>query len=139
MRKNIPAQPKRERGQSLVEFTIGITFILIMLAGVLDLGRAFFTFISLRDAAQEGAVYGSLAPPDTAGIRARVRENAAWPVDFSTFTDAQIAVDLTGPACTGSEIKVTVEMDFLLAAPFIGGQVLPLSADATDTVLQPAC
>ena len=130
---------KSERGQSLTEFALGITFILIMMAGVMDLGRAYFSFLSLRDAAQEGALYGSLAAPDTAGIRARVRDSSGWPVDFSTFTDDQIQVSVTGSACTGNEIKVTVNMDFMLAAPFLGGQALSMGADATDTILQPPC
>jgi hypothetical protein len=130
---------KRERGQSLAEFALGITFILILMAGVVDLGRAYFSFLSLRDAAQEGALYGSLSPPDTDGIRARVRDSSGWPIDFSTFTDSQIQVNVSGPACAGSEIKVTLQMDFMLAAPFIGGKALPLGAEATDTILQPPC
>lgn len=132
-------RPIGERGQSLTEFALGLTFILILMAGTLDLGRAYFSFLSLRDAAQEGALYGSLFPPDTAGIRARVRETSAWPVDFSSFTDAQIQVTTSGPACAGSEINVTLTMDFVLVAPFISGNVLPLVAEAKDTILQPAC
>lgn len=139
MKSRIATHRKRERGQSLAEFALGITFILIMMAGVVDLGRAYFSFLSLRDAAQEGALYGSLSPPDTAGIRARVRDSSGWPIDFTTFTDSQIAVNVSGPACAGSEITVTLEMDFMLAAPFIGGRALPLSAEATDTILQPPC
>jgi len=127
------------KGQSLTEFAMGITFILVMMAGIMDLGRAYFSFLSLRDAAQEGALYGSIAPPDTTGIRARVRDSSGWPVDFNTFTDAQIQVDITGPACAGSDIKVTLNLDFMLAAPFLGGQALPLVAEATDTILQPPC
>lgn len=134
-----PTSSGRTRGQGLVEFAVGISLLLILLAGVLDLGRAYFTYISLRDAAQEGALYGSIAPPDAAGIRSRVRGNSAWPVDFSTFTDDQIQVDLLGPACAGNGIKVTVKLDFVLVAPFLGGKTLPLSADATDTILQPPC
>jgi hypothetical protein len=139
MRNSCFRSSKAERGQSLTEFALGITFILIMMAGVMDLGRAYFSFLSLRDAAQEGALYGSLDAPDTTGIRARVRDSSGWPVDFSTFTDAQIQVDITGPACAGNEIKVTLNLDFMLAAPFLGGQALPLVADATDTILQPPC
>jgi len=139
MRHTVSLRSKVERGQSLVEFALGITFILILMAGTLDLGRAYFSVLSLRDAAQEGALYGSLAPPDTAGIRARVRETSGWPVDFSGFTDDQIKVNITGPACAGSEVKVTLEMDFILVAPFISGNVLPLVAEAKDTILQPSC
>jgi Flp pilus assembly protein TadG len=130
---------KADRGQSLTEFAVGVTLLLILLAGVLDLGRAYFTLLSLRDAAQEGALYGSLAPTDTAAIRARVRTSSGWPVDFSTFTDTQIAINVAGPACAGSELVVTLQMDFIMAAPFIGGRVLPLTAEAKDTVLQPPC
>ena len=139
MKLTSSTQSKGERGQSLVEFALGLTFILILMAGTLDLGRAYFSFLSLRDAAQEGALYGSLAPPDTAGIRARVRGTSSWPVDFTSFSDAQILVNITGPACAGSEIKVTLNMDFVMAAPFISGNVLPLVAEAKDTILQPKC
>ncbi len=139
MRHTVSPRSTVERGQSLVEFALGLTFILILMAGTLDLGRAYFSFLSLRDAAQEGALYGSLAPPDTAGIRVRVRETSGWPVDFSKFTDAQIQVSIAGAACAGNEIKVTLVMDFVLAAPFISGNVLPLVAEAKDTILQPSC
>jgi hypothetical protein len=130
---------KAARGQSLTEFAVGITMLLVLLAGMLDLGRAYFSFLSLRDAAQEGALYGSIAPADTAGIRAHVRASSGWPVDFSSFSDAQIEVNVNGPACVGSEVVVRLHMDFTLAAPFIGGKVLPLVAEAKDTVLQPTC
>jgi len=132
-------QSKAARGQSLTEFAVGITMLLILLAGVLDLGRAYFTLLSLHDAAQEGALYGSLGPTDTGAIRAHVRTSSGWPVDFSTFTDAQIAINVHGPACAGSELMVTLQMDFILVAPFIGGSVLPLVAEARDTVLVPPC
>ena len=133
------AKHDANQGQSLVEFALGMSFILIMMAGVLDLGRVYFTFLSLRDAAQEGALYGSLAPSDADDIRARVRDSSGWPVDFATFSDEQIQVNITGPACAGSEIKVMLQMDFIMAAPFLGGRALPLVAEAIDTVLQPAC
>ena len=139
MRRTAGPRSDVEQGQSMVEFALGITFILILMAGTVDLGRAYFSFLSLRDAAQEGALYGSLAPPDTAGIRARVRETSSWPVNFSGFTDGQIQVNISGPACAGSEIKVTLAMDFVLVAPFISGSVLPLVAEAKDTILQPSC
>ena len=55
---------KFENGQSLTEFAVSITFIILILSGIVDLGRAYFTYISLRDAAQEGAIYGSINPLD---------------------------------------------------------------------------
>ena len=55
-------QNSREKGQSLVEFALVLVFLLSLLAGIFDLGRAFFAYIIIRDAAQEGAVFGSIAP-----------------------------------------------------------------------------
>jgi Flp pilus assembly protein TadG len=54
----------KEQGQSLVELSISLVVLLIMAAGLVDLGRAFFTFITLRDAAQEGASYASVSIAD---------------------------------------------------------------------------
>ena len=51
---------ERQKGQSLTEFAVGVTFILIMLASGMDLGRAYYSYITVRDAAQEGASYASI-------------------------------------------------------------------------------
>jgi Flp pilus assembly protein TadG len=57
----------KEQGQSLVELAISLVVLLTLLAGVMDFGRAFFTFVALRDAAQEGAAYASVAAVDPIG------------------------------------------------------------------------
>jgi hypothetical protein len=130
---------RKERGESLVEFSVGITILLVLLAGILDLGRAYFSYIALQDAAQEGASYASIAPSDLTGIRERVRASSNGPVDFFSFKDNQIDVQLLGGSCAGSGIKVTVQFDFNLVAPFFSGNILNLSAEATDTILQDSC
>ena len=53
---------KSERGQSLVELAISIVILIYLLAGAVEFGLAFFQFVQLRDAAQEGALYGSMNP-----------------------------------------------------------------------------
>jgi len=55
---------KGEKGQSLVEMALSLVLILILLVGTVEMGMAFFQYIQLRDAAQEGALYGSIAPLD---------------------------------------------------------------------------
>lgn len=130
---------RKEHGESLVEFSIGITFLLILLAGILDFGRAYFSYIALQDAAQEGASYASISPGDMTGIRDRVRATSTGPVDFFSFSDDQIEVQLIGGSCAGDGVKVTVHFDFNLVAPFFSGNILNLSAEATDTILQDSC
>jgi Flp pilus assembly protein TadG len=130
---------ERQKGQSLTEFAVGVTFILIMLASGMDLGRAYYSYITVRDAAQEGASYASIAPSDVHGVRARVRSTSNTPVDLSAFADDQIDIQVFGTACAGGTVKVSVDFDFNLVAPFIAGNTLHLQAEAIDTILQPPC
>lgn len=51
-----------ESGQSLVEAMIIIPVFLLLLMGVLDLGRIFFIYIAMYNAAQEGALYACTTP-----------------------------------------------------------------------------
>ena len=48
---------QRQRGQSLVELAISLMIILWLLAGAIDFGIGFFSYVAIRDAAQEGALY----------------------------------------------------------------------------------
>jgi Flp pilus assembly protein TadG len=130
---------ERQKGQSLTEFAIGVIFILILLASGMDLGRAYYSYIAVRDAAQEGASYASIAPADVHGVRARVRSTSNTPVALSSFTDDQIDIVVFGVACAGGTVKVSVDFDFDLVAPFIAGNALHLHAEATNTILQPPC
>jgi Flp pilus assembly protein TadG len=134
---------KEEHGQSLVEFAISLTLILLLLAGAVDFGMAFFSFIALRDAAQEGALYGSMSPTDTAGIIARVRSASNRPVDLSDVSSVQVTTQIIGQACEGGGIQVTVVYYYPLSMPFLpailGRNAIPIRASVTDTILQPTC
>ena len=63
---------KSERGQSLVELAISLVILLYLLSGAVEFGILFFQYVQLRDAAQEGALYGSI----TSSVqRSRCRQN----------------------------------------------------------------
>src|SRR2546423_11136676 len=53
------AQRRRLRGQSLVEFAISSTVLLLLAMGLIDLSRAFYYSVSLQGAAREGARHGA--------------------------------------------------------------------------------
>ncbi len=130
-----------QRGQSLVELSISLTMLLMLMAGVLDIGRAYYTYLSLRDAAAEGAAYGSIHPTDTSGIIDRVvGESPGGVVNWSAST---VTTSILVKNCRGGGIKVQVDYSYALLTPFIGsiagGQTLPLSATVVNTILSPAC
>jgi len=132
-----------ECGQSLVELAISLTLILVLLAGAVDFSIAYFSYSAMQDAAQEGALYGSINPTDEAGIITRVRRASTTPVDLSNEDLVDVVVTLPGEACEGNEIKVNVIYDYPISMPFIGtyigSQQITLNASVTDTILQPVC
>jgi hypothetical protein len=140
---------RREGGQSLVELAISLTVILLLLSGAVDFGMALFSYVAIRDAAQEGALYGSLNPTDLDGIRDRVRSTSTHPVNLAAFADSQIVIQIIGASCEGltggasNGIKVTVAYDYPIIMPYvgaiIGGQTINLRAEVTDTILTPRC
>jgi Flp pilus assembly protein TadG len=128
----------------MAELAISLTFLLLLLAGTADLGRAFFTFISLRDAAQEGALYGSLAPTHTGEINDRVCNASDFVRRLCDQEALEIEVQLPGQACITYPVTVVVTYpDFPIVVPFsnvfLGDQGITLAARVTDTILTPRC
>lgn len=144
---------KSERGQSLVELAISLVVLLYLLSGVVEFGIAFFQFIQLRDAAQEGALYGSVNPNSQGPIETRVRNASQQPIDLAVTSGARaVTVTVTAldqntnaakalnTACVGDGIQVQVEFDHQIFMPFIptliGSNTIHLNGNVTDTILQ---
>jgi len=132
---------KTEKGQSLTELALMMVFLLILLAGVVDVGRALFAYIAIRDAAQEGALVGSIDPlNDCTVVESRVRESSNMPVDLSDTNIISVDCRLPASYCVGEPVGVTVTYDnFPLTMPFmgtlIGSQSIEISASITDTLV----
>jgi hypothetical protein len=103
----------RDRGQSLVEMTVGLMFLLVLLAGIVDVGRALFAQVALAS------------------------------VDFSDTDNVNISVQYPGAACAGHLLRVVVNHDFMLTTPFmgtiLGSQEFALSSSAETLILSPEC
>ena len=133
---------RHEIGQSLVEVAVSFVILIALLEGVVDLGRALLALISIRDAAQEGAFYGSVNPADTNGIIQRVRSSSNAPVDMSDAARVNVVVSITGASCSGGTIQVTVTYNFQFITPIVP-LVLPgpitLHTTMTSVILGPVC
>lgn len=55
------------RGQSLVEFVIVLPVLLVILAGLLDLGRLYYAYVAVTDVAGEAVAYAAAFLPSTGG------------------------------------------------------------------------
>ena len=144
--------PGSQKGQSLVELAVSLVIILYLLAGAVEFGIIFFQFVQLRDAVQEGALYGSINPTDPGPIELRARAASDKPIDLSDTSAVVITITVTdslgnpksqAQACEGDAITVHARFDHRIFMPFvpqfIGRAVVPLNAQVTDTVLTPVC
>lgn len=149
MKKN-----KSERGQSLVELAISLVIILFLLAGAVEFGIALFQFIQLRDAAQEGALYGSICPHDpdvNDKIKQRVRSASDTPLDLTVTSGADaVTITVEGRQGTTGTVKqwnlltpgdgvyVEAAYDHTVFMPFASlfmDSPLTIRASVTDTIL----
>lgn len=141
MRENIMPEkethPKKQSGQSLVEMAISLILILTLLAGIVDFGMAFFSWVALRDASQEGAIYGAVCPNNTNAIITRVRATSSTPVNLD---EATVNVVTAGGIAPGNPIEVTVIFDYQSITPGLSGFLpnggfITLTASTTNTIL----
>ena len=148
---------KNEKGQSLVEVAISLPIILLILLGTIDFGMALFSYSILRDAAQEGALYGSFNPANDAEIENRARnilprgEEAVFssPFDLRNTDSVFVEIETPGDDCQGAtggvansiEVKVIYQYPILMpfAGQIIGSDVISLTGFANNIILQPPC
>ena len=57
-----PEDRTRTLGQSLVEFALILPVMLLLVAAAVDLGRLFYAYVAIENAAKEGALYGAKHP-----------------------------------------------------------------------------
>ncbi len=149
MKKNpIQKMQKYERGQSLVELALTLIVMLFLLLGAVEFSIALFQYVTISDAAQEGAIFGSINPLDTDEIRQRALATAS---DILVLDEGAVAVNLVGDGyCEGLsasgapnaiEVVVTYSHQIFmpLVTPMIGTDTINLKAVTTNTILNPRC
>jgi Flp pilus assembly protein TadG len=147
-----------ERGQSLTELAISFPVILLLMLGTLDFGMATYSYLIIRDAAQEGALYGSINPNNNTEIENRARFIAPKdelggvyfsPVELPNKDTVTVDIKTSGENCQGitngkiNSITVVVSYKYPILIPFsesiIGRNTIALNATATNVIIQPAC
>ena len=97
-------------------------FLLVLLLGIVDVGRAIVANISVRDAAQDGASYFAYTRDATAAdVDDRVRAAVSSP-DLSTgATTVAVYCELDPrDLLSGSRIRIDVTHDVDMITPIVG-------------------
>lgn len=130
-----------ERGQNFLEFALVLPFLVVIVFGVLDLGRVFFATINLTNAAREGVRYLTLHPDDVEISFLRSKSVAA---EEANYGGIPISVGNVSVTCTntdedtdycdsGTPAKVTVDYEFDLVLGWIS-PTIQLSRSATMVI-----
>jgi hypothetical protein len=135
-----------------------LVFLVVVLMGVLDLGRAYFTYLAVKDAASEGAYFGSAYPqctdesvaianPGCAGtnnIDYRVR-NTAPQGGWVEWSEALVVVHHQSVSLqAGQALTVSVSYQYQLITPFVSAiasqGILTLTAQSSAIIVRvPDC
>lgn len=126
---------RRQDGQSYVEMALLLPLLILIVMGVLDLGRAFNAHIVVMNAAREGARYGVAHAGNDAAIKDRVLQEVTG--TGVTVDAGGIAIEYPNGASAGNPIRVTVTHDFqVIAALVLGMETIPVSATAEMEIIQ---
>jgi hypothetical protein len=138
---------KAERGQSLVEVALTFPILLLILSGMIDLGRLYFTYVALEDVVGEAALYLSINPgcryesdgpacvyPNNAYDRAKAA--AGYEVDWTKVT---LELETPTTSGVGEPVKASLRYSFLLMTPLLprsnGMNQMQLSTLATQIIV----
>ena len=145
---------ERNRGQSLVEFSLVLIPFLLILMGIVDLGRGIYTYNGVAEATRELArvtsvhqCVGSLCTIGTSSETASVRatqdsmvpglagSSAVVTYSCTDITDTAVAKAKTvnAPCPSGDFVKVTVTVPFQVITPLLS-MVAPSTLSSTTHI-----
>jgi Flp pilus assembly protein TadG len=140
----------RERGSSLVELAFVLAFLLTMVFGIVDFGRALYTYHFVSNAAREATRWASVRGrtstlpggwADNTNVQTLVKNvsgmgldptkitaTTSWPI--TSFSSPTCGATPNNPGCV-VEVQVQYEYDFLF--PFL--RIAPLTMTSTSQMV----
>ena len=140
----------------MVEFALVLPIMLLLLAGAIDLGRLFYAYVAVENAAKEGALFGSRSPlcDDNINVNCGDPNNVVWhvhneatniggqfSVNVACRTPAGALVTPINDCLDGYTYQVTVSYPFRLITPILSSivnQTVTLRSESQATVISDA-
>jgi hypothetical protein len=124
---------RTQAGQAVVEFALILPLLALLTVGIVDLGRVFYTYEALANAAREGARFCALPvsllvppPPGHRPAMAKPFGRVSGELDGRVLVDPTDVLvngvpggDCPSSAARGSPVTVTVSAHFGLFTPFM--------------------
>lgn len=128
---------RREKGQSLVEFTMVFPIFLLIVFAIVDFGMGLRTWISVTNSAREGARYAAVTcatnSANVANVMTRVADTSGGIVSASNVTVTNC------PGNSTESVVVAVTRNYTFVTPLAGiasmltGGTLPTSLSISSS------
>jgi Flp pilus assembly protein TadG len=132
----------QQRGQSLVELALVLPLLLLLLVGVIEIGRFAYYSILVSNAARAGAQYGAQSlttSADSAGIGIAAKNNAlptltVTPTQSCGCSANSLGGCPTGSVCANPLVYVEVKAEMRNFSSLFSYPGLPATITLTNTV-----
>ena len=104
---------KNKKGQAMVETIFVLPLLFLLIFGIIEFGRIYFTYMTLSNAAREGARYSAVGMSST---------DVESHINNVTSTVGTVVVNIEDDA-TGDNIVVSIVHDLELITPIVGPMI----------------
>jgi hypothetical protein len=118
---------RSERGQSLVEFALTLPLLVLLMLGILDLGRAVAAYNSVSNAARSAARVAVVDQNADVVTQAAIEEAFGLGLSTADIEFDANANDDDPCILQVCEVSVAVSYEYTAATPIIGGIVGPIT------------
>ncbi len=145
-----------QRGSTMVETALVMAVLLALIFGIVDFGRALYTYSFVTTVAREGArwamVRGSQSCSNSNGLLGNCNATMAQIQSYvqslgeGATSPASMTVTPTWPGCTvtangavnapGCVVSVNVKYNFKFAAPLVSSVTIPFSSTSQMVISQ---
>jgi hypothetical protein len=129
---------RADAGAELLEFALAVPILLVVLAGIVDMGFLFKDYEIVTNAAREGARMASLPGWTESDVRARVDRYltaGGYQGTATTTVTGVVIADVNGRSIDGVKVLVEAPHDYWILGPIVK---LVQSADLPMTTLRAA-
>ena len=134
---NHPRILRSDRGQSLVEFALVVPLFLLLIFGLIDLGRGVFAYNAIQNAARE-AVRVAIVDQNEGAITAEAQQHAIGlgledsNVTLSFLQPETMTTPCNTPIAISCEVEILIDYQFIPATPIIGNLIGSIDMSAAS-------
>lgn len=110
---------RNERGAVAVELAFVLPVLILVIAGIVDFGRYFFTQIQVTNAAREGARAAVVLPSPSSADLTAITQRALAGAAGVPGAAATVVVSCPAASPSNATVRVTAPFDWVLMGPAI--------------------